>query len=292
MSMDVSIVIVSWNVKPLLERCLRSVFAHVRGVQFEVLVVDNASSDGSAAAMAAAFPQATIIANTRNEGFAAACNAAIERATGEYVLLLNPDCALRDDAVSAMVGWMRSHADVAIMGPRILNDDGSVQESVARFPKFADQALVMLKLHNILPHLPALKRYAYADFDYARESDVDQVKGAALLIRGTAIRRIGFMDAARFFVWYEEVDWCKRAKDAGLRVVYAPVASITHSGGASFGQVFGPARQAMLNRSMRRYMLKHHGVAPYLALLALHPLSMALAYLASPFRNARYATRT
>lgn len=286
--MDISIVIVNWKVKPLLERCLASLYAQTKGVPFEMFVVDNDSRDGSIEMAAKQFPEATIIANNRNVGFATACNAAIARSSGEFVLLLNPDCELHEDAVSKMVAWMRAHPEAAILGPRIDNADGSLQESVARFPTFASQALVMLKFHNIAPWLPALKRYFASDFDYSRAAEVDQVKGAAFMIRRSAIEQIGLLDE-KFFIWYEEVDWCKRAKDAGLGVWYAPAARVTHRGGASFGQVFGPARQRMLNRSVCYYMRKHHGWLPFLALLALHPLSMLAAYIAAPFRNKRYA---
>ncbi|MEY4722973.1 MAG: hypothetical protein RLZZ324_486 [Candidatus Parcubacteria bacterium] len=285
--MDVSVIIVSWKVRSLLERCLRSVYSQTKGMSFEVIVTDNDSRDGSVEMVSTAFPEATLIASNRNLGFAAGCNAAIAQSRGEFVLLLNPDCELREDAVSKMVSWMRAHPDVAILGPRLQNEDGSTQESVARFPRLLDQALVMLKLHNVAPWLPSLKRYFARDFDYARDAAVDQVKGAAFMIRRSAMEKIGLLDE-RFFIWYEEVDWCKRAHDSGLPVWYTASARVTHGGGASFGQVFGPARQRMLNKSMRQYMRKHHGMLPYLALLALHPLSMLLAYIAAPMKNKRY----
>jgi len=286
--MEASIIIVNWKVKPLLESCLRSVYRYTQGVSFEVIVVDNDSRDGSIEMVATRFPGAIIIGNNRNTGFAAACNAAIGQSSGEFVLLLNPDCELKDDAVSKMTSWLRAHPEASILGPRIENPDSSLQVSVSRFPTLTSQIMIMLKVHNIAPELPALKNYFASDFDYSREAIIDQVKGAALMIRRSAIEQIGLLDE-KFFIWYEEVDWCKRAKDAGLQAWYAPAASIMHHGGASFGQVFGPPRQRMLNRSMRHYMLKHHGWLQYLVLLALHPLSMLAAYIAIPFRNRRYA---
>lgn len=275
--MVVSIVIVNWKVKDLLRRCLFSVYAQTKGVSFEVLVVDNDSRDGSVEIIAGEFPQATIIASNRNLGFAAGNNLAIARARGEFVLLLNPDTELREDAVSKMVAWMRMSSRAAIMGPRLANHDGSLQASVRRLPTPYSQALIMLKLHHALPRLKALRRYFAADFDYDKAAAVDQVMGAAFLVRRSAFERLGLLDE-RFFIWFEEVDYCKRAKDAGLQVWYAPVATVVHHGGESFGQVFGPKKQGMFNDSLRKYFLKHSGVGSWLALTALDPVSKALAW--------------
>ncbi len=275
--LDVSIVILNWKVKDLLRRCLASVYAHTKGVQFEVLVVDNDSADGSVEMIAREFPQATLIVNNRNIGFAAGNNPAIARAQGSFILLLNPDTELQEDAITKMVTWMRKNPHAAIMGPRLQNTDGTLQESVRAFPTIVSQALIMLKLHHVFPKVSALKKYFAKDFDYRKSEIVDQVMGAAFMIRRSVLEQIGLLDE-RFFIWFEEVDYCKRAKDAGLEVWYVPCASVTHHGGESFGQVFGPKKQQMFNDSLRKYFLKHFGVLAWLALTILDPFSKALAW--------------
>ena len=282
--MDLSIVIVNWKVKDLLRRCLASVYRETKDLSFEVFVVDNDSGDGSVEMVIKEFPQANVIANNRNLGFAAGNNPAIAAAAGDLVLLLNPDAEVTDGALGKMAAYMRRNPHVGILGPRLVGDDGKLQPSVRRFPTLASQLLIMLKLHHAFPSLAPLRRYFAADFDYAREAAVDQVMGAAFMIRRGALDELGGLDE-RFFIWFEEVDYCKRAKDAGFQVWYAPVATIRHHGGESFGQVFGPKKQAYFNDSLRKYFLKHEGLPAWALLTAAHPLSMALAWASASRKN-------
>ncbi len=288
--MDVSVVIVNWKVKDLLRRCLASLWRETKGVSFEALVVDNDSRDGSVEMIAREFPEATLLANNRNVGFAAGNNPAIARARGEFVLLLNPDTELTEDTLAKLVAFMRQNPHVALLGPRLVGGDGKLQPSVRRFPTFASQALIMLKLHHAFPRLGALRQYFAADFDYAKAASVDQVMGAAFLIRRTLLEEIGLLDE-RFFIWFEEVDFCKRAKDAGFQVWYSPAATVLHHGGESFSQEFGPKKQGYFNDSLRKYFLKHHGVLPWLGLTVLHPISMALAWWVSWSKRKPHGTR-
>ncbi len=282
--MDVSIVIVNWKVKDLLRRCLASVYLETKGVSFEVYVVDNASGDGSVEMVLREFPDANVIANNRNMGFAAANNAAIMQAQGDFILLLNPDTELKDDAVAAMVGCMRRHPQAGILGPRLAGADGKLQPSVRRFPTLASQKLIMLKLHHVLRRFGPLRRYFADDFDYGKEAAVDQVMGAAFMVRKSLVREIGGLDE-RFFIWFEDVDYCKRAKDAGFQVWYAPVATVVHHGGESFGQAFGPTKQRYFNDSLRKYFAKHHGPLAAAVIVILDPISMALAWLVQARRG-------
>lgn len=282
--MDVSIVIVNWKVKDLLRKCLESVFRETKGVSFEVLVTDNDSHDGSVEMILKDFPQVTLLANNRNVGFAAGNNPAMARADGEFVLLLNPDTALKDDAISAMVGWMRKNPHAAILGPRLEGGDGKLQPSVRAFPTLMSQALIMLKLHHVLRGFGPLRGYFADGFDYAKAAAVDQVMGAAFLIRRELMNEIGLLDE-RFFIWFEEVDYCKRAKDAGFQVWYAPVATIVHRGGESFAQAFGTTKQRYFNDSLGKYMMKHRGFLAGLTVILLDPLSMLLAWLVQASRK-------
>ncbi|MEK9151936.1 MAG: glycosyltransferase family 2 protein, partial [Patescibacteria group bacterium] len=270
--MDLSIIIVNWKVRDLLRRCLLSVYAGTSGISFEVFVADNDSDDGSVEMVRREFPQAALLANKKNLGFAAGNNPAIKMSKGDFVVWLNPDAEVIGNALGRMVGYLRANPEVGIAGPRIVNEDGSVQPSVRRFPTPLSQALIMLKIQNLMPTLAPLRRYYALDFDYSRAVAVDQVMGAAMFIRRSVFEKIGLLDE-RFFIWYEEVDFCKRAKDAGFEIRYVPAATVRHGGGQSFRQVFGPKKQRMMNRSLRQYMGKHYGWPAAAAMAALHPLS-------------------
>ena len=284
--MDLSIVIVNWKVRDLLERCLTSIYRETSGLDFEVFVVDNDSRDGSVEMVAKRFPQAELIASNRNLGFAAANNEAVARSRGEFILLLNPDTEILDGALQKLVAFMRRERQAAICGPKLVNADGTLQPSVRRFPTLAVQAAIMLKLHRVWPGMAGLRRYLAADLDYAKASACDQVMGAALMFRRSLLEDIGMLDAG-YFVWFEEVDFCKTAAEKGYQTWYTPEAVIKHHGGESFGQVLAPRKQKMFNASARRYFRKHHGRPAWFALLLLHPLSMLLAYLSGAGAPAR-----
>jgi hypothetical protein len=276
--MELSIVIVNWKVRDLLDKCLRSVFEQTKGVEFEVFVVDNDSRDGSVEMVMKKYPQTELVASNRNLGFAKANNEAIRRSSGEFVVLLNPDTEIVDNALAKMVEFMRRNPQAAICGPRLLNTDGTHQPSVRCFPGLSSQLLISLKLHHLLPGLGILKQYFVEDFDYGRAAQCDQVMGAAFMVRRSVLQEIGLLDE-RYFIWFEEVDLCKSATEAGFQTWYTPSATVIHHGGESFGQVFGPDKQRMFNQSCRRYFWKHHGFSSYFTLVIFHPLSMLLAWL-------------
>jgi len=283
--MELSVIVVNWNVKERLRRCLAAAFAQT-GVAFEVFMVDNASSDDSVAMVLKEFPRAQVVANSRNMGFAAGNNAALPQATGEFVLLLNPDAEPEPGAFAKMVAYMRANPRVGVMGPHIVGDDGKTQDSVRRFPTLLSQALIMLKLHHVLRGAGALRRYFADGFDYSKEAEVDQVIGAAFMVRRSVFEKIGPLDAG-FFIWFEEVDFCKRAIEAGFEVRYAPIATVRHAGGSSFAQAFSTVKQRYFNDSLRRYMRKHHGIAAWAVVTALDPLSMFLAWAVQRLRVTR-----
>lgn len=274
---DVSLIIVNYKVKPLVVRLLLSIRAHVR-VPHEVFVVDNASGDGIADDIRRDFPEVRFIGNGTNRGFAAANNQAIREAKGRHVMLLNPDTELVEDAPAALVRFADTHPDAAVVGCRILNPDRTLQRSVLGFPTLRDQSAILLKLHHVFPRMPALRRYFRPDFTSALPTPVDQVIGAAFLMTRTGLDRLGPLDE-RYFIWFEEVDWCRMAKDAALSVWYVPEVSVIHHGGQSFSQVFAPRRQRYFDDSLAKYMAKHHGRAAGLAMRALHLPAMLLAWI-------------
>ena len=255
----VSFIIVSWNVRELIERCLSSIFEHVKNSEYEIIVIDNASVDGSASMIAEKFPAVKLIANPDNKGFGAACNQGIAQATGDTIFLMNPDSQLEDGTLEALVAYMDTHADVGVCAPQIRNADGSIQQSVRRFPAPLSQILVLLKLRRFASRIPPLRKYFALDFDYAKdEQEIDQPMGAALFMRARVLREVGVFDE-RFYLWFDEVDLCKRIRDAGWKIIYCAHAQVTHQAGKSFAQTSILERQKNFFRSCGRYLRKHCG---------------------------------
>jgi hypothetical protein len=268
---DLSIITVNWKVADLVGELLGSIDANKENLALEIFVVDNDSKDDIERVVAAFRNRSgipiTLIKNEKNLGFAAANNIAIRRAAGRHVALLNPDTRATKGALGKMIVWMDEHPGVGVVGTKLLNPDGTVQESVRRFPGLLDQTLILLKLQHLWPSAPPFKKYLMSGFDFSKEQDVDQVMGAAFFVRRETFKKLGLLDEA-FFIWFEEVDFCKRVKDAGLRVIYTPVASFIHHRGASFAQAMSFKKQKYFVNSMRIYFAKHHGVwtTPLLAL--------------------------
>ena len=255
--MKLSIVIVSWNVKKDLVNCLRSIGENPASESFEVIVIDNASTDSTVEAVRNEFPEIVVITNSQNLGFAAANNQGIEKSRGEYILLLNPDTIVQLNSLNILIEFMDKNEDVGICGPQLSNQDGTVQPSVRGFPTFRG----VLYRHTAFRHLRIFKNeyktWLMKSFDHKTKMDVDQVMGAAFLLRRTAIDSIGAMDET-FFMYYEEVDLCYRMKQAGWRIVFTPEAKITHLGGKSSGQM--PVRKRiMMLTSLLKFFRKHRG---------------------------------
>lgn len=279
--MDISIIIVSWNTRNLLKKCLQSIYEHANGVSFEIFVVDNGSRDGTVEMVRREFTNVTAIANEANRGFAGANNQGIQKAKGQYILLLNPDTELKNDALLRMDEWMDAKPACGIAGCHLLNADLSHQNSVRRFPSVSDQTIILLKLHHLFPRLSPIRHYLIDDFDYEKESPVDQVMGAFFMIRREVIKKIGMLDERNFFNWFEEVDFCRRARGAGYEVWYTPIAEIVHHYGQSFKQVMPFAKQRMWNRSLRRYFRKHHSVIVYSIIVIVSWIALGLSILYS-----------
>ena len=256
----VSVIIVNWNTRDLLARCLTSVYASAATLaDLEVLVVDNGSRDGSADMVSTHFPAATLIANPHNAGFAAANNLAIRRATGDYILLLNPDAEVVGGAIPELVRYAESHPAVAVVGPKLLNSDGTLQPSRRGFPTRATAFLESTVLQRWLPNHPALRRYYLLDRSDEETQEVDWLVGACLLVRNSAIRKVGLLDEG-YFMYSEELDWCRRFSRAGWKTVYHPAAQVIHHGGQSSDQDI-LHRHTRFQHSKCRYFETYHGRA-------------------------------
>lgn len=283
--MDVSIIIVSWNVRDLLRKCLASLYQNQGAVSMEVIVVDNHSSDGTVAMIEREFPRVRVMALIRNIGFARANNRALPEASGRYVMLLNPDTEVLGDALDTLSRYLDDHPEVAVVAPQIINPDQSFQVgSVRRNPTLGSQLLIMLKLQHLLKHARVLQEYYCTDFKPDQEQAVDQVMGAALCIRSSFLQRVGFFDE-KFFLWFEEVDLCRRIRRAGGEIRYYPHARVIHHGGQSFKLTLPLAKQQIYNRSAVYYFYKHHGLLAALLLAATIPFNMTAMALYQTFRK-------
>lgn len=251
---ELTVIVVSWNVRQQLERCLESI-AKSRQINVKAVVIDNASSDGSADSVRQKFPEVELIANSNNRGFAAAVNQGIERSRGD-VILINPDLVLEPNTLSVLEQALESHPKAGIAGPRIVYPDGRLQPSVRRFPTTRDLLLTLSKLPNFFPGLTAT--YTGLNVDYHQAQIVDQVMGSCFLIRREALETIGKFDEG-FYLWFEEVDFCRRAANLDWKSIYVPSALVKHTKGASFSQQSALWKHRVLVASMKHYASKHLG---------------------------------
>ncbi len=237
--------------------CIKSILDNPPSYDFEIIVVDNNSADNTVKTIENLFPDVILVDNKINLGFAAANNQGIEIAKGQYTLLLNPDTIIHQDSINKLIEFMDNNCDVGVCGPKLLNRDGSIQRCARRFPTFsaALHRQTIFKITSIFKGYH--RKYNMRDFDHNSQMDVDQIMGAALLVRKSVIDKIGALDET-YFMYYEEVDFCYRVKQAGFRVVFTPQAVITHLGGQSSKQV-PVAKRMMQMESMFKYFRKHRG---------------------------------
>ncbi len=283
--MDVSVIVVSYNGRDYLRRSLRSVFDHTRERDFEVIVVDNASQDGSADMVAAEFPSVRLVRRSRNAGLSAALNEGIRLSGGEMIVLMNPDTQLRDDAFAAMARYLRDHPEVGILGPRILDDDGSLQLSCRRFPSLSVAVFNRYSLlTRLLPRNRFSARYLMTDFDHGSVAEVDWLSLACWMAPRRVFDEVGFLDEG-YFLYSEDADFCQRIRRAGRRAVYFPEVSVTHHIGHSTSTV--PNRSVIeRHRSMWRYYGKYMRRGVLLDGLVLAGIAGRCAYTLA-FNNAR-----
>ena len=232
--MKLTIIIVNWNTLDLTRQTLLSVYAQAELSDFEVVVIDNHSSDGSVSMITTAFPQVRLIENTENYGFGRANNQGLERATGAYVMFLNSDTIVRDHAIDRLMRYLDTHPGVAMVGPKLLNGDGTFQHACRRtLPTPQSAFFHLFGLTHLAPHSRIVNAYKHADIDPGIEGDTEAMSGAAMLLRRTVYEKVGGFDAETFFMYGEDLDFCKRVGDAGFVIRYVPQAVITHFGGGS-----------------------------------------------------------
>ncbi len=256
---DLSIVILNWNVAGLLADCLRSLpqAAGRWWPRTEVIVVDNASTDNSVGMVRRQFPHVRLIALPANVGFSEGNNMGIRASRGRYIFLLNPDTVAHPGSIEALVECMQAHPEAGIAGPRLLNPDGTLQPSRRRFPTLATALVESTPLQQWFPGARILRRYYMLDVPDRGVHRVGWLSGAALMCRREALWQAGLLDPG-YFMFSEELDLCRRVSDAGWAILYVPHALITHYGGQSTGQNV-PARHIHFNTSKARYFRLHEG---------------------------------
>ncbi len=252
-----SIVIVNWNTCEVLHECLTSVFAGFDArCPTEVIVIDNASEDGSPEMVLSSFPQVHLIRNDENRGFAAANNQGFAVIKGQYVLLLNSDTIIHGKVLPRSVEWLEVHPEVAAMGCRVLNTDGTVQRTCSMYPSLLNQVLLTTGLWKLRwPRFLGRSQITHWNRDTEREVEV--ISGCYMLVRRSIIDEVGLLDED-FFFFGEETDWCRRMRDAGWRLMFAPVGEITHHGGGSVKKL-NHRRDLMLSEAIIRLHRKHGG---------------------------------
>jgi hypothetical protein len=281
---DLAVVIVSWNVKDVVLANLCSVFASSPMPNIDVVVVDNASKDGTAEAVREAFPQVMVIANTENLGFSRACNQGIAHASRvthhassekrPHVLLLNPDMRVEPDSLSKTVAYLDQSPEVGVLGAKLIDSHGHPIHHMRRFPTIKDQVALLLKLPHLFPDL--IHRYHARDLDLTAEQDVDSVRGSYFAMNRSALSKVGVLDE-RFYIWFEEVDYCKRVKKAGLAVRYVPSIVAHDLVGRSFAQRAFFWKQKMFIQSLIRYFEKWHPTWEVWLLYAIRPPVLGVA---------------
>ena len=254
---DVSIIVVAWNVKKLVYDCLKSVYDQTEGIRFEVIYVDNGSEDGSVEMVKNEFPDVRIIENNDNKGFIKANNQAIEIAQGRYVLLLNSDTIVLENAIGKTVTFADTHPDAAVVGCKVLNPDRTLQNSCFMCPSILNLFLAATYLYKVFPRSRFFGRERMTWWDFNDVREVEAVSGCFSLVRRTALEQVGSMSEIYFF-YGDDIDWCYRFKKAGWKVMFTPTAQIIHYGGQNTKQMARKFRW-QLQGSKLIFMRLHKG---------------------------------
>jgi N-acetylglucosaminyl-diphospho-decaprenol L-rhamnosyltransferase len=254
-ALDLSILIVTWNSERWIDRCLRSIPAACEGLEYEVVIHDNASSD---ATLHAVDRNVRVLRSQTNDGFAAGTNRALAASRGRYVFLLNPDCELAPRAITLLFEFLESHPKIAGAVPLLVDDDGAVQRDfqLRRLPTLGTLAAEVLLFDKVFPRNPATKSYRYRDLDLTEPRRIEQPAAAALLLRREVVDGVGPFDEQFSPAWFEDVDYCRRLAERGHEIWVVPAASVRHFGGASLEHMNYAGFVDIWYRNMWRYATK------------------------------------
>jgi GT2 family glycosyltransferase len=274
-----SIVIVTWNGKRYAMECLESIYKQPAHVPFEIIVVDNASTDGTPVAIREQFPELRVVENQTNLGFAKANNVGAALSKGKYVALINSDVVVYEGCLDKLLQVMEANSDIGIIGPKMICPDESVGLSVMRLPTMWNTLCAALAVHSVLPDSPRLSGFSVRTDKVRGLENVQVVTGWFWMISRRALDQVGGLDE-RFFMFGEDIDWCQRFSEAGWRVVFCADAESLHYGGGSSEKA--PDRYYVeMRRANLQYFRKHHGrwgAAGYRVSIALHELARITGY--------------
>lgn len=272
--MLVSIIIVNWNTKDFLHPCLQSILDNPPTSDFEIIVVDNASSDSSAEMVRDEFPGVTLIANVENTGYAEGNNIGFSAAKGDILLLLNPDTEVRPGAIDALIRCMERHPDAGAVAGRLIYPDGRVQSSCRSFPEPMSIMYDYLRLSRLFPKSKRFGAYRMTWFDYNTEIEVDQPMASCMLTSRNILDEIGVFDTD-LPIFFNDVDWCYRTKQKGFKIYFTPYAEIVHHVGGSTRQI-KPAMVRESHISLKRFYAKHYKnkISPILYYLIMAAISV------------------
>jgi GT2 family glycosyltransferase len=253
---DVSIVIVNWNARHYLLQCLESIYTTTRKCSFEVIVVDNASTDGSTESLMEKFPQIRLTVNRENLGFAKANNIGIMQSTGRYICLSNSDISVLDDCLDRIVDFMDQNPRAGVVGPKTLNGDGSLRHNCQHFPSLWNLYCRAVYLHRLFPRRKLFNSGIMYYFDHQSVMRCQVLPCCFYMVRREALEDVGLLDE-RFFIYAEDKDWCKRFWDKGWEIVFLPTAEVIHYAGKSSANA--PIRfQVEKLKADLQYWKKHH----------------------------------
>ena len=250
-AVDLSIIIASYNTKDLLRECLKSIYDSTRDIRFEVIVVDDCSTDGSAEMVSEFFPEARLIRNTTNLRYAKVNNAGLRAALGRYGLLLNSDVVVRPGAFEALVRFMDDHPDAAAAGPKLLNPDGSVQHCIRSFPRLVPMAFQSLGLHKIWPGNPITEIYYNTRFDYGRAQTVQSIGTTSFIIRRSTWETYGTLDE-RLTLAFVDLAYCHMLGQNKQNIYYVPDAVVLHYSGQSINKD-GLREIRLMHQELRKF---------------------------------------
>ena len=232
---DVSIVIASYNTRSMLESCIRSIYESTKAITYEIICVDDSSSDGSADMVGQNFPDVRLVQNIANLGYTKSNNIGIKLARGRYIVLLNADTEIQSQAFDRMVTFMDQTPEAAACGPKLLNPDGSIQYCIRSFPNVLTLLAQSLGLHRLFPHNPITDRYYMTSLNYDQIIEAESIGTTCYMVGRKALDEIGLLDEV-FFLYCADLDFNKRIGLAGYKIFYLPQAEVIHYGGLSVNQ--------------------------------------------------------
>ncbi|OIO18305.1 MAG: hypothetical protein AUJ23_04030 [Candidatus Magasanikbacteria bacterium CG1_02_32_51] len=275
--MKLSIITVTWNNEQQIDRQLKSVVSGCKNISYEQIVIDNGSEDKTVE-IVKSLPNVRVIENKENLGFSHANNQGVEISTGEYLLFLNPDMRVEEGSLDKIVNWLENRKDVGIVSPKLVAENGKLNEDAKphRLPKVWEQVALILKLPHLFPNI--LDKYLMKDFDPDKEQEVDSVRGSFLLMRRNVVEKLGWAFDPRYYIWYEDVDICREVKKMGLKVIYSPVITCIDYVGQSFKKQESLWRQKNFTKSMLIYFQKWEPFYKWFWIWLFRPVGIAMIY--------------